>query len=354
MDISEIDKNFAVESNIDCTGLKIYNGENAPFKIYGVKKENDYFLRMPDDIAKTVSEGVSLLNRHTSGGRIRFMTDSKEIAVIVKKDGTKRIGVNQSLYGSGGLDIYANINGEERYVNTVKPTMKDFVTISLRCPLIGTGMRTVTVNFPLYDVVKEIYIGLPENAVIREAPEYKISTPIVYYGSSITQGGCASLPGTCYQSIISRDLDADFVNLGFSGNARGEDEIAEYIAGLKMSCFVYDYDHNSPSEEHLQNTHEKMFKTIRNKNPELPVIMVTRPKYYLSESEIVRNKIIRATYENAVASGDRNVYFIDGRDFFDKTTRNICTVDGCHPNDVGFYKMAILIEEYLKKALNIR
>ena len=112
-------------------------------------------------------------------------------------------------------------------------------------------MRSFVINFPLYTDVCELYLGLEESAKVEAAPDYEIKVPVVYYGSSITQGGCASRPGTSYQAIISRRLNCDYVNLGFSGNAKGEPAIAEYIAGLEMSVFVYDYDHNAPNPEHL-------------------------------------------------------------------------------------------------------
>ncbi len=141
------------------------------------------------------------------------------------------------------------------------------------------------------------------------------------------------------EAIIARELNYDFVNLGFSGNAKAEEEIAEYIAGLSMSLFVYDYDHNAPSVEHIRSTHERMFKKVREKNPCL--IIMPRPKYYLTEEETVRRDIIKATYENALSSVDKNVYFIDGKELMVLCKDN-GTVDNTHPIDFGFNSMAIL------------
>ena len=127
--------------------------------------------------------------------------------------------------------------------------------------------REITINFPLFTEVCELYIGLQKGCKLEPASEYTHQKPVVYYGSSITNGGCASRPGNTYQAVISRMLDCDFVNLGFNGNAKGEQEIADYIKGLDMSVFVYDYDHNAPTPEHLLDTHEKMFKAIK-KDPD--------------------------------------------------------------------------------------
>ena len=118
---------------------------------------------------------------------------------------------------------------------------------------------------------------------------------------------------------------------------------------MKMSAFVYDYDYNAPDAKHLAETHERMFKIIREKNPKLPIIMATRPKMYLTDAEKERFKIIKKTYMNAKKNGDTNVYFVDGTKMFKGKGGEDCTVDGCHPNDLGFYAMAVAFEKELKK-----
>jgi hypothetical protein len=143
----------------------------------------------------------------------------------------------------------------------------------------------------------------------------------------------------------------DYYNFGFSGNARGDIELAEYISGIDMSIFVYDYDHNAPTPEHLSNTHEPFFKLIREKNPDLPIVMMTRPSITYTEEDKKRREIVRRTYENALSCKDKNVYFIDGESFFGDSDREICTIDRIHPNDLGFYKMASVIEPVIKAIL---
>ena len=199
--------------------------------------------------------------------------------------------------------------------------------------------REITINFPHYCDVLSLEIGLEKDSTLKPASGYRPMKPMVYYGSSITQGACASRPGNTYENRIIRELGIDYINLGFSGSARGEDTMAEYIANLDMSVFVYDYDYNAPTVEHLQQTHEKMFRTIRAKHPDLPVIMLTRPKFRLNAEEEEKRAIVKQTYENALASGDQNVYFIDGPTLM-QYAENDCAVDGAHPNDLGFYSMA--------------
>lgn len=204
------------------------------------------------------------------------------------------------------------------------------------------SMETVTVNLPRNDHLLSMEIGIEDGAVMREAPEYDIPKPIVFYGSSITEGGCASRPGNAYTSIVSRWLDADHRNMGFSGRARGEAGFAEYLAGMRdMSLFVMDYDHNAPSPEHLQETHAPFFRIVREAQPELPIVILSRPDTdKFPEDSRRRRDIIRQTYQDAVESGDRKVWFMDGGAFFGPEGRGECTVDGTHPNALGFMRMA--------------
>jgi hypothetical protein len=152
--------------------------------------------------------------------------------------------------------------------------------------------------------------------------------------------------------MISRRFDCNFVNLGFSGSGRGEREIAEYIAGLDMQIFVYDYDHNAPSIDHLRNTHERMFKIIRQAQPDLPIILMTCTSMpHCVDDRDGRKKVIYETYRNAVNAGDTNVYFIDGSRIFEECGYD-ATVDGAHPNELGFSRIAKTVGDVIEKILN--
>ena len=334
-DISLIDSNFKVETNINEDGICFYDVKQAPFKIYGVFYEGDRFKRLPQKVAETVSEGVYRLHSNTAGGRVRFKTDSPYVAIHAKMPKIGKMP-HCALTGSAGFDLYVS---EERYVATFIPPFNIENGYESIRHFDSAEMREITINFPLYSDISELYIGLREGSTICEPTPYKIEKPIVYYGSSITQGGCASRPGNSYQSIVSRRLNADYINLGFAGNAKAEDEIAEYISDLEMSAFIYDYDHNAPTLEHLQNTHQKMFKIIRDKNPNLPIVIMSRPKYSLTEADKKRFSVINKTYDDAISQGDKNVYLIDSPSLM-RFALDDGTVDGCHPNDLGFDSMA--------------
>ena len=333
-DIAKVDKNFIIKTEIDKKDVKFYKIDEAPFKIYGVFRENGKYRRMPESVAKSVSEGVYALHANTAGGRVRFVTDSPYVAIYAQMDGLCKMP-HFALTGSIGFDLYA----DNQYVKSFVPPF-DIENGYEGIMEFEEGIqRQITINFPLYSNVKELYIGLKYGSSLKEAKPYINKKPMVYYGSSITQGGCASGPGMSYQAIISRTFNCDYINLGFSGSAKAEDEIIEYIKNLDMSVFVYDYDYNAPTAEHLEKTHEKMFKAIRENNPLLPVIMMSRPKHFLTDDEKIRRRIIETTYQNAVSAGDKNVYFIDG-DALTQLCKDSGTVDNCHPTDFGFASMA--------------
>ena len=199
-------------------------------------------------------------------------------------------------------------------------------------------MTDYVLNLPLYNDVSHLQIGVREGSRFETPKKYANEQPVVFYGSSITQGGCASRPGNCYQNFLSRELNLDYVNLGFSGSGRAEDIMIEYLSGLEMSVFVSDYDHNAPNAEYLAATHEKLYRGIRAKHPNIPYVMITRPDCRDSSSATDRRRVVMKTYETALSEGDRNVYFLDGATIFAGDEYDACTVDGTHPNDLGFYR----------------
>ena len=141
----------------------------------------------------------------------------------------------------------------------------------------------MTVFLPLFGEVESLEIGICEGASLSAHTPYTHNLPVVFYGSSITQGACASRPGRAYEAMISRKYDLNYIGLGFSGACRAEKAIVEYMATLEMSAFVSDYDHNAPTREHLAATHHYLYETIRRKHPDIPYFMITRPDFYYNE-----------------------------------------------------------------------
>ncbi len=354
-DISKIDKNFEVKKNIGKEDVVFKNALEEPFKIYGIFYQDGKFRRIPEAVAQTVSKGTLALHANTAGGRVRFKTNSPYIAIFAEVENICRAS-HFALTGAAGFDLYEKFEGEDRYVNTFIPPYDITDSYQSVVNFVTEREREITIHFPLYTDVRNLYIGIAEDAYIKAPEPYKYEKPVVYYGSSITQGGCAARPGTCYEAIISRRLSCDHINLGFSGVARAEDEIANYIKDLDMSVFVYDYDHNAPTPEHLEKTHERMYKIIREKNPNLPIIMASKPKFHGEEftEDFARYKrffeIVQKTFDRAKAAGDENLYFIPGSDLM-QYARYDGTVDISHPTDLGFASMAKVFGDLIEKIL---
>ena len=342
-DITKVDRNLAF-SGIDAPDCVMHDVRCEPFEIYGLYKpqEKGLFRRLPEAVAKATSENVTILSTNTAGGRVRFATDSEYIAIECHLPNITRFA-HMPITGVSGFDMYVARRDSEIFEKCFTPPTNMTEGYATIYHFGSREMREITINFPLYNDVESLFIGLEPDAKLTGGRKYKYEKPVVYYGSSITQGGCASRPGNCYEALISQRLSCDYINLGFSGSAKGEDAIMDYIAALDMSVFVYDYDHNAPDASHLAATHYNGYKKVREKHPDVPIIMVTAPvddiSLPLGRYSDCRAVVMRS-YLDARNSGDKNVYFVDGASFYNGEFPNSCTVDGCHPNDLGFLRMA--------------
>lgn len=356
IDFDKIDANMAVDSTIGEDDVVFYDVRKEPFTVYGLYdyKNQPDFKRLPDEIGKNTNSGVARLYLHTAGGRVRFSTDSEYVAISAEMPYIYR-AAHFPLTGSAAFDLFVDdpVTGESSFYLPYRPDKNIVGGYESKIKFANRRFRHFTINFPSYSMVKNLQIGLQRDAVVGEGAKYRDLPPIVYYGSSITQGACSSRPGNTYENIIARRLNMDYINLGFSGNGKAEDVIVNYMAGLSMSAFVSDYDHNAPDVEHLENNHLKLYKTIREKNPDIPYIMLCKSDFDKRYREnIDRRNVIVDTYRYAIDHGDKNVYFIDGEQVFAGPYRDLCVVDGTHPGDVGFALMADAIGDMLKKAFS--
>ncbi len=343
--IEEIDENFKVNVPV-FSGMKTFDILKNPFSLYGLKVGERGFYRMDTDVADNVSEGVKALNFNTSGGCLRFRTDTRKIILTATLPDVYPMS-HMPLSGSSSFGIYCD--GE--YCGFFgAPSAEKYKGTWSAEKYLPAGEKNVEILFPLYNDVKEVFVSLEETASLKEGKRFEDKLPVVFYGSSITQGGCASQPGNAYPNMIMRDLNREILNLGFSGNCKAEKLMSEYIGKIPMSLFVYDYDHNAPTAEFLAATHERFFREFRAAQPTTPVLMLSVADCCFGKENVEKRKaVIRKTYENAVAAGDKNVYFLDGQRFYDEIGLQNATVDTCHPNDLGFYAFYKNISEFIKE-----
>ena len=366
--LEQIDINFK-KTEIKADDIVFYDCLSEPFAVEGLynPKETGRFIRLPEyfENSDDVCEGVRQLMLHTAGGRVRLVTDSPYVGIVAEINGSNAM---QHITGvcQFGFDMYsadADDRKNQLYTKSFFPPRNlpsEDVSFDGFYQFEEGKMREITINFPTYTTVNKVLIGLKEGCTIKRAEPYTINDPIAFYGSSVTQGCSASRPGTVYTAHLSRWLDTNYINLGFSGNDRGEPALAEYIKTIKMSAFVYAYGFNTPTLEHYENTHYPFYKIIRESNPKLPIIIFTPPWCpHMKATATVKKvggtrDIAMNTYLRAKAEGDKNIYFVDGFEALGGIEASDCTVDGIHPTDLGFYNMSKALQPVLKFVLGVK
>jgi len=348
-DLAQIDKNFQIVVPENLDDMEFHNVLESPFEVNGVFYEDGMFRRLPEAVAKEVSENVHALHARTAGGRVRFMTDSTHLAVRIKYGFLSR-APHFPLACSAGLDLFERTNGKQIHVRSYIPPRAIVDSYEAMFDLPGEGMREYVLNMPTYSEVVSLSVGVTPGAALAAPTPYSRPGPWVYYGSSITQGACASRPGNIYQNHLSRWFDVDYINLGFSGSAKGEPAIRDYIAGLDMTVFILDYDYNAPNAEHLAQTHHPFYRAVREAHPDIPILMLERPNYKMTPKRQKRLPVLRESYHQAIMSGDKNVYLLTASRLMN-IAKNDGLVDLSHPNDLGFFSMASALRDCLESIL---
>lgn len=328
-----------------------FDARQSPFQLYGTDASQEPFSRIPTQASRAASGGVYSHGLAAAGIRLRFSTDSPYVAIRVAHAPYNGGAPHISKLAMAGFDLYLDRHGEETYGGSFLPPLDTDTGYEGIRRLPDDGLKHLTLYFPCGKQIQSLWIGLKSGSCLSGGLPYRLDKPVVFYGSSITQGIAASRPGNTYVNMIARKLNINCVNLGFSGSALGEAALAEYISGLDMAAFVMDYDHNAPDTAYLRQTHEAFFEIIRQKNRELPIILITKPEARYTENDQQRRTVILETFLNARKRGDRQVYFIDGDSLFPQAARDNCTADGTHPNDLGFHFMSERIGGVLKALL---
>lgn len=332
--------------------MKKYNFKDTPLEVYGVPfwKQTGQLRRLPDSVIDKVPR-LKFLGKRCPGARVCFRTDAGEFTVRITFE-TLTVDVGMSIYACQSAAVLIGERENAHFAGLVNPP--DYNTFTFEKTIHKEKeMEDVTIFLPRNEIIANVEIIVPKEAKVESPTPYRALKPILYYGSSITEGGCCCSVFNAYNAILSNRLNVDYSNFGFSGSAKGELEIADYINTIGMSLFVYDYDHNASTAKDLRKTHEPFFKRIREKNPNLPVIMLSKPAARYTENDKIRRHIILQTYINAINAGDANVYFVDGETLFGNKDREICTIDMKHPNDIGFLRMADTLEPLIRRILSV-
>jgi hypothetical protein len=356
-DIGKLDHAMAFETkNMD--GMDWYTVDDAGFELDGLywRKPGELFRRLPMEVK--ISEGVDYLAWDTAGVMLRFCTDAPEIRIAAKIWHNSRMD-HMAPTGSMGFDLYVGSGPRKYYAGSTRfDHTKDEYNVTLFGPCDKRKLREFTLHFPLYSGPESFRIGLTQGALVTPPSPWPDPRPVVVYGTSIQQGGCASRPGMCHTNQMSRMLNRPFLNLGFSGNGKGEPEMAQVMADIaNPAIYVLDYDCNAHVEG-LQATLTGFIDILRKKHPETPILLVSRlplvgefgdsPEY--SEERRQYTEIHLDEIRRRRTAGDENLHFLDGLSLYGADPSE-CTVDGCHATDLGFYqiskRMAPVIERIL-------
>lgn len=334
--------------------LKYVDAVTLPLIGKGFADTENRYERLPAYLENVTRPPVWNLSKNCSGLAVRFRSNSTSIGA--KWEVTGDVVMNHfTMTGIKGLDLYALKNGKWQFVNSGRPAAK--ATTAMIIQNMPEAEMEYMLYLPLYDGLKSLEIGIDKNAWIK-APEVdspKTGHPVVFYGTSITQGGCATRAGMAYPNILSRMLDQEIVNLGFSGNGQLDLEIAEAMATIPASCFVMDCLPNVTVAQ-MNEKYQRFLEIIRAKNPETPIILVESilfPHMYFDQTVFAllkdKNETLQRIFKENKSRGDKNIYYVKADKLIGDSQE--ATVDGVHLTDLGFQIMADELYPVLRKRI---
>jgi hypothetical protein len=362
IDIKKIDKNFSSHLSNDISYRWINPLNVSDISVYGFNwfQKDRRYHRFPQDSDKRMEKldgSVGVLANNSSGGMLAFWGSIQSLKIRVKLSYMFNMG-HMAYTGQAGFDLYMGENFDSlKFYQTANFNFNynhyEFTFFDRNEAL----NQLFVLNFPLYASVEEILVGVNEDAEVKKVENlFPNEGKIVFYGTSITQGGCASRPGMSYTQIISRHLGYECLNFGFSGNGKGHIEVAQILSTIEnVKMFILDYEANVEFTR-LKSTLKPFVAELRKKYPTVPIFIISKI-IFSSETHFSKDAeeecMIRSYQEEFVKTCsifDKNIYYIDGRtllgdDFNEKT------VDGVHPNDYGFASIARTIENKIKEKL---
>ena len=354
-DAAKWDPRMAQENAVvDTNGVKWIDGRYLPIEGRPFRDAVPYFARLPEGLSTNVNAGVRNMRKHTAGMQFRFRTDAKSLTFRWENGG----GGSNSMppTGTSGIDIYRfdTSRGKWRYVRTGSPRTDG--PASVKVP--WTPGDACLVNLPLYAGVRSFALGVPPTAKIESLGPRKsgIDKPVVFYGTSITHGGCASRPGMAFVNIVGRDLDVPVVNLGFSGSGVMEYEMSDWLAKIDASCYVLDCLWNMGTRAHpdrragrnVDENYEPFIRNLRAKRPGVPIVMAEQCDVFGGGAN-EKDGIVRRLYEKLLAEGWTDLVYLPKTEMYAGDGEG--TVDGCHPNDWGMVMMARAYGKAVSEAL---
>ena len=351
--IERLDPNFAAK---DTSGEWLwYDAQKLTVEGRGWTDTDRFYDRLPARAKGAVPDPVWSLSRHSAGICVCFVTDAPKVSARWKVLNDSLAMPHMPATGVSGLDLYVNDNGVWRWVGNGRPSGQR--TEAVLAQGIPAGAHEYLLYLPLYNGTESLEIGVVPTAALSKAPARPAGKdkPVIFYGTSITQGGCASRPGMAHTAILGRRLDCPVINLGFSGNGKLDAELGKLLAEVDAAAYVLDCAPNMPPEMITERT-EPFVTALRAARPDTPIVLVENIAYQAGAflpaakaSYADKNAALRAAYERLTEKGIQGLTYVTGETLLGSDGE--ATVDGTHPTDLGFQRIADALEPALRKAL---
>lgn len=337
-------------------GVRWYEIRQLGVEGQGWTENKSPFDRLPARAEGKVRDAVWNLSRDSAGMCVRFKSDAPTIHVRWTLTKANLAMPHMAATGVSGVDLYARDDkGTWRWVSVGRPTAQ--TNSQKLADGIPAGSREWLLYLPLYNGVTSVEIGVPSRSTVEMAPKYAAERvkPIVFYGTSITHGACASRPGMVHTAILGRKYGRPVINLGFSGNGRMEPEVTALLAELDAAVYVIDCCPNLSGPETAERT-KPLVQQLRQQRPEVPIVLVEDRVYtdaWLIASKKARNDgnhaALKKSFDELSDSGTKHLYYIPGSDLLGHDDEG--AVDSSHPNDLGFMRQAEAFDKVLGKLM---
>ncbi len=358
--IAEYDPNMSVDGISVTNGIKWIDGKILPIEGRAFDDVDHYYDRLPSGVSTNVNKGVRNMKHHTSGMQFRFSTDSKRLFFkwVPYNAGWMSMD-HMPKSGMSGIDVYRFDAARGRWLYVKTGRIEKPSGAQLELP--WSPGTPCLVNLPLYNGVKKFALGVETNAAVHALPPRKsgVEKPVVFYGTSITHGGCASRPGMSFVNIVGRELDVPVVNLGFSGSGVMEYEMSEHLARIDASCYVLDCLHNmrmsndarACAGRNMDENYEPFIRNLRAKRPGVPIVMAEQCDVYCG-GPCAKDVYLRSVYEKLVSEGWKNLVYLSKDKMYANDLEG--TVDGVHPNDYGMMSLARAYGAAVAEAIGLK
>ncbi|MCA9078041.1 MAG: SGNH/GDSL hydrolase family protein [Planctomycetaceae bacterium] len=312
-----------------------------------------YFDRLPARAEGVVRDAVWGLSRHSAGMLVRFRTDAREIWADYAVTNDRLAMPHMPATGVSGLDLYAEDDDSQwRWLSVVAPKAQ-----STNTRIVGglpSGERNYTIYLPLYNGTESLKVGVPIGASFTPISP-RTDKPLLFYGTSITHGACASRPGMPHPAILGRRLNKPVINLGFSGNGMMEESVGQFLVELDPAVYIIDCLPNMQADKIAERT-QPLVHQLREARPGTPILLVEDRTYANTpflpsrqQRHDASRAALRSAHDALITEGVKALYYLPGELLLGSDRED--TTDGSHPNDLGFYRQANAFEPFLREIL---